>query len=307
MAELDKDVGSATTDAENTQTRKTIKLKAPSAPIPASMTAGARPTSSGSDDPKDDNAGSGMMSDTQTRKTIKLKPPVIGTAKTPSDGGASPKGDTVDTGTQTRKVVMLKPTPARYTPVDPGSATGTAAKSAPADENNDETVKVKRVGAPAKPGAGIGPNVNAADKTVKLQPRSPAQATVAAPAKTPAVNPPRVAADAAAAHSDATAHAASENAVKSDANQDLSLKKDGKDKSVPPSALNQMADLGLNNSGRPSVRKQSSASPAYTVVSIITLLLLIVAAVVTSVQYLNTYESDRIGTEIKLPFLAPMQ
>ena len=100
----------------------------------------------------------------------------------------------------------------------------------------------------------------------------------------------------------APAPAAAEPAKEADGG--LALKKDDKEKSMPQSALDQMEELGLSDGVKFKKKSVHAPSPVYTVLAVLTLLLLIATAVITSVQYLNIHESERIGTEIRLPILS---
>ncbi len=337
MADLDKTPvsGNASADAENTQTRKTVKLKAPVAPIPSGMNPGASKSSPIADplSGRDTDTGNlDVLSDTQTRKTIKLKPVMPVSEKHPinidaAKQAAAPAAASSATGTQTRKVVMLKPTPARHTPVDPTLAakqtvvlnppeessddeTVKVQKVAPAkpaasiqtaiSADNDETVKVQKVDAPAKPGASIEAAMDE-DNTVKMQRPAPVAPQAATEKPTVRMARPAVV-KAAPAPAPAPAPAAAEPAKEADGG--LALKKDDKEKSMPQSALDQMEELGLSDGVKFKKKSVHAPSPVYTVLAVLTLLLLIATAVITSVQYLNIHESERIGTEIRLPILS---
>ncbi len=126
---------------ENTQTRKTVKLKVPTAPVTSKMTVGQPTPASPIADPlsgRDTDTGNlDILSDTQTRKTVKLKPlsaaaenrpisipgaspapapaPVTAPAPVAAPAAPAPEG----ASTNTRKVLVLKPTPAKHTPVNP--------------------------------------------------------------------------------------------------------------------------------------------------------------------------------------------
>ena len=339
MADLDKTPvpGNASADAENTQTRKTVKLKAPAAPIPSGMNPGTSKPSPIADplSGRDTDTGNlDVLSDTQTRKTIKLKPVMPVSEKHPinidaATKPAAPEAASSATGTQTRKVVMLKPTPARHTPVDPTMAAKQTVVLNPPEENsddetvkvqkvapaqpaagigatiaanadNDDTVKVQKVDAPAKPGASIEAAMDE-DNTVKMQ--RPAPVAPQAATEKPTVRMARPAAPK-PAPAPAPAPAAPPAADKQEEEGGLALKKDDKEKSMPQSALDQMEELGLADGVKFKKKGDHAPSAVYTVLAVLTLLLLIASAVITSVQYLNVHESERIGTEIRLPILS---
>ncbi len=343
MADLDKTpvAGNASADAENTQTRKTVKLKAPAAPIPSGLNPGAAKPSPIADplSGRDTDTGNlDVLSDTQTRKTIKLKPVMPVSEKHPINIDAARKSATPEaaasaTGTQTRKVVMLKPTPARHTPVDPTLAAKQTVVLNPSAESsddetvkvqkvapikpaasiqtaisadNDETVKVQKVGAPAKPGASIEAAMDE-DNTVKMQRPAPVapQAATDKPTVRMAARPvaPKPAPVPAAPAAPA-APAVEKKTEEENADGGLALKKDDKEKSMPQSALDQMEELGLAEGVKIKKKSDQAPSAVYTVLAVLTLLFLIAAAVITSVQYLNVHESERIGTEIRLPVLS---
>ena len=109
-------------DAQDTRTRKTVKLRAAAAPIsqdiPVSDPLTSRDTDTGNLE---------ILDDTQTRKTLKLKP------MSPGNTGAPRLNLSGDGDTQTRKTVLLRPSAsAASAPVVSAAAPGKAASPIPA-------------------------------------------------------------------------------------------------------------------------------------------------------------------------------
>lgn len=201
MADQDKAMNAADS-GENTQTRKTVKLKMPTAPVTAQMTpppAANAPIADPLNGRDTDTGNLDVLSDTQTRKTVKLKPiaplaekrpvniPGIATPPAPS-----PTAETAAGATHTRKVVMLKPTALKNTPVNPAPTAAPGKQTmvlpntpkpaaaapgkqtmvlpgtqpaAPAADEDVDTVQVARVGAPVKPNIAI---ESPDDNTIKM-------------------------------------------------------------------------------------------------------------------------------------------
>ncbi len=109
-------------DAQDTRTRKTVKLRAAAAPIsqdiPVSDPLTSRDTDTGNLE---------ILDDTQTRKTLKLKP------MSPGNTGAPRLNLSGDGDTQTRKTVLLRPSAsAASAPGVSAAAPGKAASPIPA-------------------------------------------------------------------------------------------------------------------------------------------------------------------------------
>ena len=130
---------------ENTQTRKTLKLNIPTAPVSEKLAS--------------------AMGDTHTRKTVKLKPvnqsagntnsrPVQQVIASPLHSRDTDTGNlSVMSDTQTRKTVKLKPlSPAPHHPVQVPEAAPAAAPQPAAQDADDITRKVSTVKPAMKPG-----------------------------------------------------------------------------------------------------------------------------------------------------------
>jgi hypothetical protein len=313
--------GSPTPSGEDTQTRKTVKLKVPAAVTAAAASPGiADPLSS-----RDTDTGNlDVMSDTQTRKTVKLKP-IAPLDKGATLGGAINRPTMMSTpaasaplsgggtGTQTRKVVMLKTVPAKNTPVDPvAEAAPAPAPAAPAVD--DATVKVQKVAAPVMPS--IQTEGTGEDATVKIKrPEKsiiPAAAAPAAETEKPTVKiePPKLVkkaapeAPAAPAVPAPAAEAPAEAVEKEETieKNGLGLKKDAGKTALPPKVAADMAELGLGGGGIvPRSRSgQSGPSALYTILAVISAACLLVTAALSVIQYLNIGE----GQNIQIPVLS---
>ena len=251
---------------EDTQTRRTVKLKPvapPTARSPISLQAGGA-------------ASGSAMENTQTRKTVVLKPSVLSPSSVKVEGGAMEN-------TQTRKTVVLKPSVLSPSSVKvaPNAASETPVESS-------DTIKIAR---PVR-----GP-VNPAKQTVVLPtannaapgsaPAAPGKATVKlTPPPTPtapgaAPKPPQVTAPKAPAAPPAppAAPEAAKDAKPEEKKEDAAKKLDAKaivdtEKSAAPSRL-------------------------YLVLAAVSLILMIGTAVITTVQYLNICQ----GQKIELPGL----
>lgn len=162
----DQEKTDAVNAAEDTKTRKTVKLKLPTQSPTAQMNIGkaAAPIVDPLGNRDTDTGNLDILSDTQTRKTVKLKPLTPKTEKHPINLDAAATVPSAANNTHSRKVVMLKPTPARPA-MTPAPA---------ADGDNDETVKVAKLAAPAKPGSSI-------NLTPKTAPVAPGTAPSSAP------------------------------------------------------------------------------------------------------------------------------
>lgn len=308
--------GSPTPSGEDTQTRKTVKLK-----VPTSVTAAAA-ASPGIADPlssRDTDTGNlDVMSDTQTRKTVKLKP-IVPLDKGGALGGAinrpsmmpsaAPAGGS-GTGTQTRKVVMLKTVPAKNTPVDPVAEAAPSPAAAPAVD--DATVKVQKVAAPVMPS--IQTEGTGEDATVKIKrpeksiiPSAPVAETEKPTVK---IEPPKLVkkaapeAPAAPAVPVAPAAEAPAAAVETEEKADkngLGLKKDAGKTALPPKVAADMAELGLGGGiVSPARSGQSGPSALYTILAVISAACLLVTAALSVIQYLNIGE----GQNIQIPVLS---
>ena len=183
MSDENKPLGAP--DAQDTRTRKTVKLRS-SAPITQDIPV-ADPLTS-----RDTDTGNlEILDDTQTRKTLKLKPM---TAGTPAPG---PKLDLGDTNT--RKTVVLRPSGVAGAPVVPqipkpgvsipGGVSVAApvnpvpasAVAAPKVEIDDQTAAVPRPSA-----APAAPKVEVDDQTAAVPRPSAGAATVKLPGAAPA-------------------------------------------------------------------------------------------------------------------------
>lgn len=310
--------GSPTPSGEDTQTRKTVKLKVPAAVTAAAASPGiADPLSS-----RDTDTGNlDVMSDTQTRKTVKLKP-IAPLDKGATLGGAinrptmmstpaasAPLSGGAGTGTQTRKVVMLKTVPAKNTPVDPVAEAAPSPAAAPAVD--DATVKVQKVAAPVMPS--IQTEGTGEDATVKIKrPEKsiiPSAAAVETEKPTVKIEPPKLVKKAApeapaapvvpAPAAEAPAEAV-ENEEKAEKNG-LGLKKDAGKTALPPKVAADMAELGLGGGiVSPARSAQSGPSALYTILAVISAACLLVTAALSVIQYLNIGE----GQNIQVPVLS---
>jgi len=298
MAEAENPL--TTGDVTNTQTRRTVRLKAPVAAAPGA--------------PAAPGAGMDMGADTNTRRTVRLRP--VGTPGAPGAPGDPSSKEVMDSmsNTQTRRTVRLRPMTA---PVAPNASAPAAAPAAPESaEEFSDTVKVKKIETPedktikmlrptpaknAAPGPtstipGLanqpGPRVVAApSQPVTIKPAAPAPAPTPAPAQAQAPTP----APAQAAAPKAPAPAAP--APKAPAPKPLTKKpldikheEEGEKKALPPKVAQ-------------TIRKDRSAdepSRLYTALAVISALFLIGAAVMTAVEYLNLYQ----GQHIEVPFLS---
>lgn len=277
-------------DGDDTKTRKTVRLK-PSAVGPGSIKLPGAPTPAGRTplaDPltgRDTDTGNlEVLEDTQTRRTVKLKPVAPPTARSPISlqAGGAASGSAME-NTQTRKTVVLKPSVLSPSSVKvaPNAASETPVESS-------DTIKIAR---PVR-----GP-VNPAKQTVVLPtannaapgsaPAAPGKATVkltpppapAAPGAAP--KPPQVTAPKAPAAPPAppAAPEAAKDAKPEEKKEDAAKKLDAKaivdtEKSAAPSRL-------------------------YLVLAAVSLILMIGTAVITTVQYLNICQ----GQKIELPGL----
>ncbi|MBQ4105965.1 MAG: hypothetical protein IJC73_00110 [Lentisphaeria bacterium] len=284
MAEVENPL--TTGDVTNTQTRRTVRLKAPGAP--------AAP-------------GSDTSNDTNTRRTVRLRP--VGVPGAAGDPSSKEVMDSMS-NTQTRRTVRLRPmsAPAAGTP----AAAAAPAGDAPAEEFSD-TVKVKKIETPEdktikmlRPQAAAGstgPTSTIPGLSNQPGPRvvaAPTQPTAIKPvAAAPAPAPAPAAAPAAPAPAPAAAPAAAKPVIapKAPAPKPLTAKplavkseEEGEKKAMPPKVA--MAVQKKKGS--------DEASPAYTALAVISAIFLLGAAVMTGVHYLNLYENQNI----EVPFLS---
>ena len=273
-------------DGDDTKTRKTVRLK-PSAVGPGSIKLPGAPTPAGRTplaDPltgRDTDTGNlEVLEDTQTRRTVKLKPVAPPTARSPISlqAGGAASGSAME-NTQTRKTVVLKPSVLSPSSVKvaPNAASETPVESS-------DTIKIARpVRGPANPAKQtvVLPTANNAapgsapaapgKATVKLTP-PPAPAAPGAAPKPPQVTAPKAPAPPAAPE-------AAKDAKPEEKKEDAAKKLDAKaivdtEKSAAPSRL-------------------------YLVLAAVSLILMIGTAVITTVQYLNICQ----GQKIELPGL----
>ena len=360
MSDENKPLGAP--DAQDTRTRKTVKLRS-SAPITQDIPV-ADPLTS-----RDTDTGNlEILDDTQTRKTLKLKPM---TAGTPAPG---PKLNLSDTNT--RKTVVLRPSGVAGAPVVPqipkpgvsipggvsvaapvnpvpasavaapkvevddqtaavprpsaGAATvklpGAAPAAPAAAEDDDQTVKLKRpprLTPSPVPGAATRPPMGGDLKaTVKLPARPGAPAT-AAPAAAPAAAPkpptaapkpptaapqPPTAAPkpptAAPKPPTATLQAPEAPAEKEKKSNDDEISLAPSEKHKEPSAEE---EKGTADKTTPKTRNFADAdeadkpSLAYLVLAVLTLLFVAAAGVITTVHYLDFEQKIQIYEHV--PFL----
>ncbi len=275
-------------DGEDTKTRKTVRLK-PSAVGPGSIKLPGVPTSAASTpiaDPltgRDTDTGNlEVLEDTQTRRTVKLKPVVPTAVPHPINlqpGSAS--APSAMENTQTRRTVVLKPSvlPPSSVKVTPDAGSETPVESS-------DTIKIARpVRGPADP----------AKQTVVLPtnnvppgsaPADPGKATVKLSRPVPAAPKPLTpppAAPAPEAPKAAPAVPAAPSAAKEEAKPEEAAKK-----------LDVEAIVGVDAKG-PEV-----PSRLYLALAAVSLILVIGTAAITTVQYLNICQ----GQKIELPGLA---
>ena len=277
-------------DGDDTKTRKTVRLK-PSAVGPGSIKLPGAPTPAGRTplaDPltgRDTDTGNlEVLEDTQTRRTVKLKPVAPPTARSPISlqAGGAASGSAME-NTQTRKTVVLKPSVLSPSSVKvaPNAASETPVESS-------DTIKIARpVRGPANPAKQtvVLPTANNAapgsapatpgKATVKLTP-PPAPAAPGAAPKPPQVTAPKAPA---APPAPPAAPEAAKDAKPEEKKEDAAKKLDAKaivdtEKSAAPSRL-------------------------YLVLAAVSLILMIGTAVITTVQYLNICQ----GQKIELPGL----
>lgn len=277
-------------DGDDTKTRKTVRLK-PSAVGPgsiklpgASTPAGRTPLADPLTGRDTDTGNLEVLEDTQTRRTVKLKPVAPPTARSPISlqAGGAASGSAME-NTQTRKTVVLKPSVLSPSSVKvaPNAASETPVESS-------DTIKIARpVRGPANPAKQtvVLPTANNAapgsapaapgKATVKLTP-PPAPAAPGAAPKPPQVTAPKAPA---APPAPPAAPEAAKDAKPEEKKEDAAKKLDAKaivdtEKSAAPSRL-------------------------YLVLAAVSLILMIGTAVITTVQYLNICQ----GQKIELPGL----
>jgi hypothetical protein len=185
MAENESNVQNGVSSADDTKTRKTVRLRPSGTPLPKVPAEGISDPLSARDT---DTSNLEILDDTQTRRTVKIKPlapPTPGSVKLPLDSE----------NTNTRKTVVLRPqatgtdgenTNTRRTvvlrPVSSAAPTAPAAPVAPATpavEVSDETVAVvkPKVEAPVVPvPINPAPAAEVSDETVAVAKPKPAVA-----------------------------------------------------------------------------------------------------------------------------------
>ena len=354
MSDENKPLGAP--DAQDTRTRKTVKLRS-SAPITQDIPV-ADPLTS-----RDTDTGNlEILDDTQTRKTLKLKPM---TAGSPAPGPKLNLGDT-----NTRKTVVLRPSGVAGAPVVPqipkpgvsipggvsvaapvnpvpasavaapkveiddqtaavprpaaGAATVKLPGAAPAAaEDDDQTVKLKRsprLAPPTVPGAATRPPMGGDLKaTVKLPARpgapaapAPAAAPASAPAAAPkpptaAPKPPTAAPKpptAAPKPPTATLQAPDAPAEKEKKSNDDEISLAPSEKHKEPSAEEEKGTADKNTPKKRNFADADEAdkpSLAYLVLAVLTLLFVAAAGVITTVHYLDFEQKIQIYEHV--PFL----
>ena len=175
MAENESNVQNGVSSADDTKTRKTVRLRPSGTPLPKVPAEGISDPLSARDT---DTSNLEILDDTQTRRTVKIKPlapPTPGAVKLPLDSENTNTRRTVvlrpqATGTDgentnTRRTVVLRP------------AAPAAAPAAPAVEVSDETVAVAKPKpeAPAVPvPINPAPAAEVSDETVAVAKPKPA-------------------------------------------------------------------------------------------------------------------------------------
>ena len=297
MADLEKKGpadGVASPAEDDTRTRKTVKLGAPTAaavpkpvPLPAVPASGAAPA-----------AGDGA--DTKTRKTIKLKPVVPAdhqpipieslTGKVPKiklDKAGAPVMPADDTRTQ--KTVKVAP-----------AAPAAPVVSAGEDTRTRKTVKLAPPAPDAKP--------EVSSETIKVQ--KPAVAPSAAPSSGAKINlrPAPQTASSTMQKTTApktTARAATPDAAKADQKtgddgkktRAVQLAKEAPKQ--PPRAEAELAKMEAEKKAADAKRK--AVSPVYTAFAVITFIAVVFALVFTYFSYTNTWQpSWNGGSQVSL-------
>ena len=152
MAENESNVQNGVSSADDTKTRKTVRLRPSGTPLPKVPAEGISDPLSARDT---DTSNLEILDDTQTRRTVKIKPlapPTPGAVKLPLDSE----------NTNTRRTVVLRP-----------QATGTDGENT----NTRRTVVLRPAAPAAAPAAPAAPAVEVSDETVavaKPKPEAPA-------------------------------------------------------------------------------------------------------------------------------------
>ena len=197
MAENESNVQNGVSSADDTKTRKTVRLRPSGTPLPKVPAEGISDPLSARDT---DTSNLEILDDTQTRRTVKIKPlapPAPGAVKLPLDAENTNTRRTVvlrpqSTGTDgentnTRRTVVLRPAaaPAAAAPavaVEVSDETVAVAKPqpeppavpvpvnpAPAAEVSDETVAVAKPKPAVVPGVDVSAAGEEDDRTVKVK------------------------------------------------------------------------------------------------------------------------------------------
>ncbi|MBR1951709.1 MAG: hypothetical protein IKA32_03990 [Lentisphaeria bacterium] len=182
MAENESNVQNGVSSADDTKTRKTVRLRPSGTPLPKVPAEGISDPLSARDT---DTSNLEILDDTQTRRTVKIKPlapPAPGTVKLPLDAENTNTRRTVvlrpqaagadGENTNTRRTVVLRPQAASAPAPAPAPAT-----AAPAVDVSDETVAVAKPkpDAPAVPvPVNPAPAAEVSDETVAVAKPKPA-------------------------------------------------------------------------------------------------------------------------------------